>query len=98
MSGCVNCVWDTYRDEMEEWAAAMGKARRRLCERVAGTHVVTSTDDGGGREGIWDNGGGLGQEDLFGNIPVGIREFMRTEKRLKERHLETERVGGSVGG
>ena len=20
MSGCVNCVWDQYRDEMEEWA------------------------------------------------------------------------------
>lgn len=22
MSGCVNCVWDLYRDEMEEWAAS----------------------------------------------------------------------------
>ena len=22
MSGCVNCVWDRYRDELEDWAAA----------------------------------------------------------------------------
>jgi hypothetical protein len=101
MSGCVNCVWDLYRDEMEEWAATSKEARRRLGEQGTGlmragdgtlAHVATSMDnDGGGSEGNWDGGGGLEQEDLFGNIPVGIREFMRTEKRLKEKHRKVDR-------
>ena len=39
-------------------------------------------DDGGGSETNWTSG----QEDLLRGIPVGIREFMRTEKRLKEKH------------
>ena len=47
-------------------------------------------DDGGGSEALWDAPGGksgisdLGKE-LFQGIPVGIREFMATEKRIRER-------------
>jgi hypothetical protein len=40
-------------------------------------------DDGGGIETNWD---GEDAGELFSSIPVGIREFMRTEKRLRERH------------
>lgn len=105
MSGCVNCVWDRYRDELEEWAAKSAEARRRLRalkeegrDRVmAGgsrqaavvPHGSSSMDDdGGGRESGWGaeiEAAGDDGSDLFGNIPVGIREFMRTEKLLKER-------------
>jgi hypothetical protein len=115
MSGCVNCVWDRYRDEVEEWAQKSAAARERVLDlqrkkekrrgvvrsgliddaktAAAPRHVMTRMDDDGVRsEGDWsaategglDTGGGKG--DLFGNIPVGIREFMRTEKMLKERH------------
>ena len=49
-------------------------------------------DDGGGSETNW--GTGLGGGDLFGDIPVGIREFMRTEKRLKQQHLKDGTMGG----
>ena len=108
MSGCVNCVWDVYRDELEEWAAKSAEARAKLVgqrQRGQGTgmmvkgeelpgHVATSMDDdGGGSEAKWDLGMGEGK-DLFEGIPVGIREFMRTEKKLKERH----RREGSVAG
>lgn len=91
-----------FRDELEEWAAKSAKARGRLQEQRGkglgsgmmlegqGTpsHVATSMDDdGGGSETNWNDGGGAGkEEDLFGGIPVGIREFMRTEKALKARH------------
>lgn len=69
MSGCVNCVWDRYRDELEDWAAASKEARRKMQEqRVKGqatgmmsqegnapSHVATSMDDdGGGSETNWD--------------------------------------------
>ncbi|KAI9827843.1 MAG: hypothetical protein M1832_004332 [Thelocarpon impressellum] len=121
MSGCVNCVWDRYRDELEDWAAQAGKARAALARArgrgqgtgpmvegagggaVAGAGVagaahtaVSMGDDGGGSETNWGTGlGGMAPgEDLFKGVPVGILEFMRTEKRLKERH----RREGSVGG
>ncbi|KAK7180259.1 hypothetical protein DPSP01_009418 [Paraphaeosphaeria sporulosa] len=98
MSGCVNCVWDMYRDEMEEWAAKSTEARARMQAQrergqgsgsiIAGkdtpTHIATSMDDdGGGSETNWV--APASQDALFDNIPVGIREFMRTEKKLKER-------------
>lgn len=104
MSGCVNCVWDLYRDDMEEWAAKTAEARAAMqAQKQSGqatgmmtrepgvpTHVATSMDDdGGGSETNWDVGSTMsGQSgDLFAGIPVGIREFMRTEKMLKDRHI-----------
>lgn len=103
MSGCVNCVWDRYRDELEEWAEQSAKARLKVQEqraktRAAGASVnqpampknVASSmdDDGGGSETNWagmdamesfDDGA-----DLFAGVPIGIREFMKTEKKLKD--------------
>lgn len=108
MSGCVNCVWDRYRDEIEEWASASAEARANLqSQRTAGqasgsmlerpgmpTHVATSMDDdGGGSETNW-SAGEDGPVDLFENVPIGIREFMRTEKMLKERHIQQKTVDG----
>ena len=36
---------------------------------------------------LWD-------EDLYKDIPVGIREFMRLEKNLKIKHREEGTKGG----
>ncbi|KAK3079741.1 hypothetical protein LTS18_004018, partial [Coniosporium uncinatum] len=110
MSGCVNCVWDLYRDDLEEWAARSAEARAKLqAQRSSGeatgtmaqeqpgmpSHVATSMDDdGGGSETNWTPSEELGSTDLFKDIPVGIREFMRTEKLLKERHRTEGRAGG----
>lgn len=51
--------------------------------------AMSMDDDGGGSETNWDENGilevGERGKDLFEGVPVGIREFMRTEKRLKER-------------
>lgn len=86
-----------YRDEMEEWAAKSAEARNHIkAQRESGqrngammatkempAHVQTSMDDGGGSEANWTQP--TNQEALFDDIPVGIREFMRTEKKLKEK-------------
>ena len=81
MSGCVNCVWDRYRDELEEWAETSGKARAQLnAQKAAGG----MDENGGGSEALRDPLG-AGGSDLFADIPVGIREFMKVEKKLKER-------------
>ncbi|KAF2712190.1 hypothetical protein K504DRAFT_479923 [Pleomassaria siparia CBS 279.74] len=92
MSGCVNCVWDIYRDDMEEWAAKSAEARVALQAKRVGAKATPSNvamsmdDDGGGSETSWS--AGAGKDDLFDNIPVGIREFMKTEKMLKQKQQE----------
>ncbi|KAJ4303848.1 hypothetical protein N0V88_001445 [Collariella sp. IMI 366227] len=73
MSGCVNCVWDRYRDEMEEWVDAEKRAAASL--RV---QQVEEEEE----------------EELYKNVPVGIREFMKQEKRLKEKHLREGTMRG----
>lgn len=86
MSGCVNCVWDLFREEMEEFTAKSREAQGRLREAAGSMEA-----DGGG-SGLGVNVGDtkiakdLWDDDVFGNLPVGIREFMKQEKRLKERH------------
>lgn len=110
MSGCVNCVWDAYREEVEEWAAARRRndreyrgyatsGQRRVRSegigeqgRIRGRGMGSNGGDEGG-VGDMDGFGGFRGVDLdgeyeaglFEGVPVGIREFMNTEKRLKER-------------
>lgn len=85
MSGCVNCVWERYREDMEDWSAANSEAQRRLKEREA-----SADSDGGGSETNWVGdtkiAKNLWDEQVFEGVPMGIREFMKQEKRLKERH------------
>ncbi|KAK3936590.1 oxidoreductase-like protein [Diplogelasinospora grovesii] len=115
MSGCVDCVWDRYRDEMEMWALANAKAKRRLKAQQAGVCATsdaktapaqrpvevgsTSTsmdDDGGGSIGNWteEETTEFWDEELYKNLPIGIREFIKQEKRLKEKHKREGTVGG----
>ncbi|TLD34206.1 hypothetical protein PspLS_00206 [Pyricularia sp. CBS 133598] len=126
MSGCVNCVWDTFREEMEEWVTANAEAERRLAAGAASDSsaspasemsvkkpstspgqptVVSMDDDGGGSETNWNVGEAkpaadvkvskdLWSDDLYRDIPVGIREFMKQEKKLKEKHKREGTTGG----
>jgi predicted nucleic acid-binding Zn-ribbon protein len=101
MSGCVHCVWDDYRDEMEEWASRVESAKAKGSTQKATADMrqtpraeVDSAsrsmdDDGGGSETNWPVSHEA--DDLFANIPVGIREFMKTEKKLKEKQQQEKR-------
>ncbi|KAJ5222598.1 uncharacterized protein N7469_008838 [Penicillium citrinum] len=102
MSGCVNCVWDGFRDEMEEWAARIETAKakggpekgtgdmRAAPRSEVNSASMSMDDDGGGSEANWP--APSQDDDLFSNIPVGIREFMKTEKKLKVKHEKEARV------
>ncbi|KAJ5180728.1 hypothetical protein N7492_003938 [Penicillium capsulatum] len=96
MSGCVNCVWDNFRDEMEEWAGRVETAKAKDGPESSTKDMRTSPraevesasqsmdEDGGGSETNWP--APSQRDDLFANIPVGIREFMKTEKKLRLKH------------
>ena len=102
MSGCVHCVWDDFRDEMEDWATRVAKAKAKggpekgtMDMRTAPRAEVDSAsqsmdDDGGGSEANWP--APSQDEDLFASIPVGIREFMKTEKKLRAKYQKEAAV------
>ncbi|KAL0933818.1 oxidoreductase-like protein [Colletotrichum truncatum] len=104
MSGCVNCVWDRFREEMEEWSAANAEAQMKLREQQkakdgVAADTMSMDDDGGGSETNWvpkdpKIAKDMWDEKLYGDIPVGIREFMKTEKKLKVMHEKEGTVGG----
>ena len=64
-------------------------------EKGAAHTLVSMDDDGGGSESNWGTGleTEFTSEDLFKGVPVGIREFMKQEKRLKEKHAREGTIG-----
>lgn len=123
MSGCVNCVWELYREDMEEFAAKKSEAERRLILESKGsgnaggeadepTTVGATEDHKKGSLGVGDAppvpdgvdiadnkiSKNMWEEEAFKNVPVGIREFMKQEKRLKERHEREALAAGGGGG
>jgi predicted nucleic acid-binding Zn-ribbon protein len=101
MSGCVNCVWDIYREEFEEWSAAAKSAREKMVAMQqkdaageAGAAEASSVDDdGGGSEALWiQEDADQEKKDPFADVPVGMREFMRIEKMLKEKQAAAQQA------
>lgn len=81
MSGCVNCVWDNYRDDLEDWARTLKEAKAKGGQTsLQGTENVRAED-----------------AEIYAGIPVEIAEFMKTEKRLKEKRLERQSKEASPG-
>ena len=101
MSGCVDCVWERFREEMDEWAMANAEAQRRAkLDREAGETVgdqglernVEGVPVGGlartkkaKAAGATATAPVLDEDVLYHDVPIGIREFMKHEKRLKEQ-------------
>lgn len=90
MSGCVNCVWDIYREELEEWAAKCVEINARLEGREVTKQELDpdiSRASETGSDGSYTQAPSAGQKvkDTMDDIPVGLREFMKMEKMLKER-------------
>ncbi|KAI5201893.1 hypothetical protein E4T39_04999 [Aureobasidium subglaciale] len=93
MSGCVNCVWEIYREEVEEWKAASDKARGKIevQRKEKGEDVGAEMP----RNIQKDDGDGKGKEkDPFADVPIGMREFMRMEKMLKDKQAAQKANGG----
>ncbi|KAI5307245.1 hypothetical protein KEM56_001978 [Ascosphaera pollenicola] len=101
MSGCINCVWDNYRDDLEDWANQVKKAKHKGPEGTEKSEAPnrqlaaespsrSMDDDGGGSISNYDADLTTdGDVDIYGQIPVGIAEFMKTEKKLKKKYSES---------
>lgn len=93
MSGCVNCVWDTFREEVEEWSARQRQRQKEAQAQGQGQVDGREVDQASKIKGV--DGDGVGDMDgmggsnldpnaFFKDLPVGIKEFIALEKRLKE--------------
>lgn len=72
--GCVHCVWDIYREDIEDWQGQRQKAREALKAKKK-------------RIPVWLGGKAAKMEetDPLADIDPGLRAFMELEKVLKER-------------
>lgn len=93
ISGCVNCVWDTFREEVEEWSARQRRRQKQAQDGGQGLTEGREVDkaskirsiDGDGVGDVDGMGGtNLDPNAFFKDLPVGIKEFIALEKRLKE--------------
>lgn len=62
-------------------------AMQKEADASPGAATASSVDDdGGGSEALWiQEDAGEEKKDPFADVPVGMREFMRIEKMLKEK-------------
>ncbi|KAF3288203.1 hypothetical protein TWF173_001067 [Orbilia oligospora] len=88
MSGCVNCVWDVFREDLEEWAAANTRAQKAL-KRQSGGVLLSMVP--GGRDVI----AGPSLWEGLDDIPIGIRVFMDTEKAIKSRNSQKSKASSA---
>jgi hypothetical protein len=60
----------------------------------AGAAEASSVDDdGGGSEALWiQEDADQEKKDPFADVPVGMREFMRIEKMLKEKQAAAQQA------
>lgn len=83
MSGCINCVWELYKDELEEWRAKRSEAKRRLLNDPKYRGESWPTDFGDkpkSSEAIE-----AGEENEWQDMDVTIRVFVETEKKLRKK-------------
>lgn len=95
MSGCVNCVWELYKDEIEEWRDRVKEARHKIMELPDWREVWPDqlgplpgaakhsrpVDTSGSDDGVPIPG----DDEEFDGLNTGIRVFIETEKRLRTK-------------
>lgn len=100
MSGCINCVWELYRDDIKEWNDKRREAAMKVNE--SNTDFVWPhdfhppikylDDKHIPKERLKDkqalNTKDTAHEDEWNNVPIAIRVFAEAEKKIKAKHKE----------
>lgn len=98
MSGCINCVWEIYNDDVKDWndrrKLAAGKLKEQGGVWPADFHPPVKFLN---KENIPEELAAKVDpekvsevEESWGDVPVAIRVFAQTEKRLKAKRMRRE--------
>lgn len=101
MSGCINCVWELYRDDIKEWNEKRREAALKVNE--AGTDFIWPHDfhppikyleEKHIPKELLEKKQNLKpeeatQEDSWSNVPIAIRVFAEAEKKIKAKHRKS---------
>ncbi|CAN6649628.1 hypothetical protein TRVA0_024S00188 [Trichomonascus vanleenenianus] len=92
MSGCVNCVWELYKDELEDWRHTRHKAKEALMK-----NPTTPWPEDFGPEPDRSSDTALlkpqeEESDSWAGIDVSIRAFIETEKRLRKKRQQRSKL------
>ncbi len=101
MSGCVNCVWNVFRDDLEEWQAARKEVAKKLLKmgqdwpkesgleppKFFEQQLLEMKNNKGTQKSHSEieNLAEEHQEDEWEGIDPSTRAFMETERKLKAK-------------
>lgn len=94
MSGCINCVWEIYNDDIKDWEAKRKIAAKKLAEKggvwPADFHPpVKFLKPENLPESFKDSPDvGKANDDAWNKVPVEMRVFAELEKKIKSKRTE----------
>ncbi|ODQ61828.1 hypothetical protein WICANDRAFT_16134, partial [Wickerhamomyces anomalus NRRL Y-366-8] len=103
MSGCVNCVWEQYNDDLKDWRRLRNEAAIKLNQTdriwpsdfnppLAALEMKNSKPGAQhARSVVPELNQDLEDKEDWENVPVSFRVFAETEKKMKARQLERKR-------
>lgn len=109
MSGCINCVWELYNDDVKEWNVQRKKAADLLVKkggrwpdnfyppvlRLKKDNLPLSLVEKRDKGEIKE-ANKLEEEEGWGNIPVAIRVFAEMEKKMKAKKAAASLESGAI--
>ncbi|PVH16792.1 uncharacterized protein CXQ87_004347 [Candidozyma duobushaemuli] len=96
MSGCINCVWELYNDDVKDWndrrALAAGKLKEQgglwPADFYPPVKLLNKENIPEELAKASDAEKDSAAEEAWGGVPVAIRVFAQTEKRLKAKRRQ----------
>ncbi|KAK6203475.1 oxidoreductase-like protein [Scheffersomyces amazonensis] len=104
MSGCINCVWELFNDDIKDWNSKRKQAATLLISKGGRwpedfdaplkylkkenfPKSLANVSDEDIRSHLKGKSSKSDEDENWSNVPVAIRVFAETEKRLKAKRL-----------
>ncbi|SGZ52028.1 CIC11C00000000417 [Sungouiella intermedia] len=99
MSGCINCVWEMYNDDVKDWNRKRKEAAEKLVQKggvwPADFHppvqYLEKQNLPASLANLATEARKVEERESWGNVPVLIKVFAEMEKRMREKRKQQQR-------